>query len=87
MLQPAQPAHILKVAVITSVGIMTPRGSGLPDTTEITVRMVKHWHRLPREVVDGPFLETFKVRVDGALSNLVYLKLSLLIAGSRTRCL
>ncbi|KFM07769.1 hypothetical protein AS27_04704, partial [Aptenodytes forsteri] len=35
-----------------------------------TVRVVKHWHRLPREVVDAPSLETFKVRLDGALSNL-----------------
>ena len=36
-----------------------------------TVRVVKHWHRLPREVVDTPSLETFKVRLDGALSNLI----------------
>ncbi|KFQ65892.1 hypothetical protein N334_01795, partial [Pelecanus crispus] len=36
-----------------------------------TMRVVKHWHRLPREVVDAPSLETFKVRLDGALSNLV----------------
>ncbi|KFW72112.1 hypothetical protein AS28_05185, partial [Pygoscelis adeliae] len=36
-----------------------------------TVRVVKHWHRLPREVVDAPSLETFKVRLDGALSNLI----------------
>ncbi|KFQ99510.1 hypothetical protein N306_09290, partial [Opisthocomus hoazin] len=36
-----------------------------------TVRVVKHWHRLPREVVDAPSLETFKARLDGALSNLV----------------
>ncbi|KFP83805.1 hypothetical protein N311_05034, partial [Apaloderma vittatum] len=35
-----------------------------------TVRMVKHWHRLPREMVEAPSLETFKVRLDGALSNL-----------------
>ncbi|KFW69690.1 hypothetical protein AS28_02359, partial [Pygoscelis adeliae] len=35
-----------------------------------TLRVVKHWHRLPREVVDAPSLETFKVRLDGALSNL-----------------
>jgi len=36
-----------------------------------TMRVVKHWHRLPREVVDAPFLETFKARLDRALSNLV----------------
>ncbi|KFP90989.1 hypothetical protein N311_08664, partial [Apaloderma vittatum] len=35
------------------------------------VRVVKHWHRLPREVVEAPSLETFRVRLDGALSNLV----------------
>ncbi|KFZ69243.1 hypothetical protein N338_12949, partial [Podiceps cristatus] len=33
--------------------------------------VVKHWHRLPREVVEAPSLETFKVRGDGALSNLI----------------
>ena len=36
-----------------------------------TVRVVRHWNRLPREVVDAPFLEMFKARLDGALSNLV----------------
>ncbi|KFR03670.1 hypothetical protein Y956_08065, partial [Nipponia nippon] len=36
-----------------------------------TVRVVKHWNRLPREVVDDPSLETFKDRLDGALSNLI----------------
>ncbi|KFW63358.1 hypothetical protein AS28_10338, partial [Pygoscelis adeliae] len=36
-----------------------------------TVRVVRHWNRLPREVVDGPSLEVFKARLDGALSNLV----------------
>ncbi|KAK4826670.1 hypothetical protein QYF61_010679 [Mycteria americana] len=46
-----------------------------------TMRVVKHWRGLPREVVDGPSLETFKVRLDGALSNLLELKMSLLIAG------
>ncbi|KAK4829980.1 hypothetical protein QYF61_008111 [Mycteria americana] len=35
------------------------------------MRVVKHWHRLPREVVDAPSLETFKVRSDGTLSNLI----------------
>ncbi|KFW68138.1 hypothetical protein AS28_03977, partial [Pygoscelis adeliae] len=36
-----------------------------------TLRVVKHWNRLPREVVDVLSLETFKVRLDGALSNLM----------------
>jgi len=36
-----------------------------------TMRVVKHWHRLPREVVEAPSLETFKTRFDGALGNLV----------------
>ncbi|KFP45237.1 hypothetical protein N324_10408, partial [Chlamydotis macqueenii] len=36
-----------------------------------TLRMVKHWNRLPREVVDAPSLETFKASLDGYLSNLI----------------
>jgi len=36
-----------------------------------TVRVVRHWHRLPRVVVDAPSLAVFKARLDGALSNLV----------------
>ena len=36
-----------------------------------TVRVVRHWNRLPSEDVDAPSLETFKARLDGALSNLV----------------
>ena len=36
-----------------------------------TVRVVRHWNRLPSEVVDAPSLEAFKARLDGALSNLV----------------
>jgi len=43
--------------------------------------VVKRWNRLPREVVDAPTLETFKVRLDGTLSNLIQLKMSLLTAG------
>ncbi|KFP16071.1 hypothetical protein Z169_11725, partial [Egretta garzetta] len=36
-----------------------------------TMRVVKHWNVLPREVVDAPSLVTFKARLDGALSNLI----------------
>jgi len=36
-----------------------------------TMRVVRHWNRLTREVVDAPYLEVFKARLDGALSNLV----------------
>jgi len=36
-----------------------------------TMRVVKHWTSLPREVVAAPFLEVFQARLDGALSNLV----------------
>ncbi|KFQ67585.1 hypothetical protein N335_00746, partial [Phaethon lepturus] len=36
-----------------------------------TMRVVRHWNRLPREVVDAPSMEVFKARLDGALSNLV----------------
>ncbi|KGL88236.1 hypothetical protein N301_07708, partial [Charadrius vociferus] len=36
-----------------------------------TLRVVGHWNRLPREVVEAPSLEVFKARLDGALGNLV----------------
>ncbi|KFP03251.1 hypothetical protein N300_09639, partial [Calypte anna] len=36
-----------------------------------SLRVVRHWPRLPREVVAAPSLEVFKARLDGALSNLV----------------
>jgi len=45
------------------------------------VKVVKHWKRFPREVVDAPSLETFQVGLDGALSNLNWWRMSLLIAG------
>ncbi|KFO75761.1 hypothetical protein N303_00424, partial [Cuculus canorus] len=36
-----------------------------------TMRMVRHWHRLPREAVDASSLEAFKARLDGALGSLI----------------
>ena len=38
---------------------------------KFSTRVVRHWHRLPREAVAAPSLEGFKARLDGALSNLV----------------
>ena len=34
----------------------------------LTIRVVRCWHRLPRRVVGALYLETLKVRLDGALS-------------------
>ncbi|GAB0182924.1 hypothetical protein GRJ2_000757700 [Grus japonensis] len=36
-----------------------------------TLRVVRHWNRLPREAVDAPSLEVSKARLDGALGNVV----------------
>ena len=34
------------------------------------VRVVRHWHRLPRKAVAAPFLAVFKARWDRVWSNL-----------------
>ena len=46
-----------------------------------TQMVVMHWNRLPREVVDAPFLEEFKARLDVALGSLVWWLVTLHIAG------
>ncbi|KFR10445.1 hypothetical protein N306_14325, partial [Opisthocomus hoazin] len=54
-------------------GFKLREGRFRPDIRKkfFTVRVVKHWNRLSREIVEAPSLETFKARLDGALSNLV----------------
>ena len=37
-----------------------------------TQRVVTHWNRLPKEVVDAPSLEAFKTRLEVALGSLVW---------------
>jgi len=46
-----------------------------------TMSVVKHRHRLPREVGDALPLATVKVSLDGALSNRIELKMPMLAAG------
>ena len=46
-----------------------------------TQRVVTHWNRLPKEVVDAPSLEAFKARLDVALGSLACWLVTLHIAG------
>jgi len=41
------------------------------------LKVLRPWPRLPREAVAAPSLAVFEARLDGALSNLVWWKVSL----------
>ena len=46
-----------------------------------TQRVMSHWNRLPKEVVDAPSLVAFKARLDVALGSLVWWLATLHVAG------
>ncbi|KFQ68776.1 hypothetical protein N335_05805, partial [Phaethon lepturus] len=54
-------------------GFKLQGGRFRPDLKKkfFTRRVVKDWHRLPREVVDASSLETFQVRLGRALSSMI----------------
>jgi len=75
--------NLFNSAITRSYGSKLKEGRFRLDIRKkyFTVSTMKHWRRLPREVVDAPSLETFKARLDGALSKLIRLKMSLLTGG------
>lgn len=44
------------------------------------MRVVTHWNRLHRGVVGAPSMEVCKAGLNGVLSNLIYLRMYLLMA-------
>ena len=49
--------------------VKTWESSVSTDHSFFTIRVVRHWHRLPGMVVHALSLKTLKVRLDGVLSS------------------
>lgn len=45
------------------------------------MRVVGHWNRFPRDVVDATSMEEIQARLDGAVSSLIKKGVSLPVAG------
>jgi len=70
---PFQPLPFCDSVILRRNGFKLKQGRFRLDIRKkfFTMRMVKHWNGLSREAVEAPSLETFKIRLDRALSNLI----------------